>query len=76
MKNKGRRHKASRDQELYGMSNCKSNIAHITRPITSMASRGFGEGRTEIAKCEVRCANCHRRITHKRRISSLVGESS
>lgn len=27
----------------------------------------------EIEKCEVRCANCHRRVTHERRNNSLVG---
>jgi hypothetical protein len=41
MKNKGRRHKAGRNQKLTGMSNCKGNIAHITRPIESMSSKGF-----------------------------------
>lgn len=44
MKNKGRRHKAGHDQELSGMSNCKSNTAHITRPIRSMSSRGMANG--------------------------------
>jgi hypothetical protein len=45
MKNKGRRHKAGYDQKLTGMSNCKSNIAHLTRPINSMSAKGFGKGR-------------------------------
>ncbi len=30
-------------------------------------SFGWKSIRKEISKCEVRCANCHRRITHKRR---------
>jgi len=50
MKNKGRRHKAGSDQKLTGMSNCKSNIAHLTRPIESMSSKGFGFGRFEKKK--------------------------
>ena len=39
-----------------------SNVSH-------MVGRGYREWRlkAEIAKCEVRCANCHRRITAKRR---------
>ncbi len=28
---------------------------------------GLGRVREEIAKCEIRCANCHRRATHRRR---------
>jgi hypothetical protein len=50
MKNKGRRHKAGRDQKLTGMSNCKSNIAHLTRPIESMSSSGFAHGRFDKKK--------------------------
>lgn len=50
MKNKGRRHKAGRNQKLSGMSNCKSNIAHITRPIQSMSSKGFAKGKFDKRK--------------------------
>jgi hypothetical protein len=40
MKNKGRRHKAGHDSNLYGIGNCKGNGAHLTRPIESMSSSG------------------------------------
>lgn len=50
MKNKGRRHKAGTDQKLTGMSNCKSNIAHLTRPIESMSPKGFASGKFDKKK--------------------------
>jgi hypothetical protein len=42
MKNKGRKHKAGANSQLRGICNCKSMITQITRPITSMSSKGHG----------------------------------
>lgn len=37
--------------------------------LSDMILQGYGLGtiKDEISKCEIRCANCHRKITHKRR---------
>jgi hypothetical protein len=42
---------------------------HKIMSVSEMRARFVSEKRLldEIAKCEVRCANCHRRVTHKRR---------
>jgi hypothetical protein len=39
-----------------------SNVTDMSRRV-----HGINAIIKEISKCEVRCANCHRRITHKRR---------
>jgi len=41
----------------------KMNISDMARSAYSIASI-----QREIDKCEVRCSNCHRLVTHKRRI--------
>lgn len=40
MKNKGRKHKAAGSEDMPGILNCKGNLTHLTRPITSMSSKG------------------------------------
>jgi hypothetical protein len=42
--------------------------------ISRMARIGFSISKlaAEICKCEVRCANCHRRMTHKRRHAGSI----
>lgn len=40
MRNKGRRHKAGRDENMSGILNCKGNLTHLTRPIESMSPKG------------------------------------
>jgi hypothetical protein len=44
MKNKGRRHKAGNDPKLTASANCKGTTMVLTRPITSMSSKGFATG--------------------------------
>jgi hypothetical protein len=43
--------------------------------IGEAAARGFGLSRiaSEILKCDVRCANCHRRKTYRERGSKHIG---
>lgn len=43
MKNKGRRQLAS-NGNFNGLENCKGLLTHITRPITSMSSKGMAGG--------------------------------
>jgi hypothetical protein len=42
--------------------------------VANMASRGASVARvlTEIAKCEIVCANCHAERTHRRRIAGVT----
>lgn len=41
---------------------------HVSTLVLMGAS--IGSIQSEVAKCEVRCANCHRRVTHARRLRS------
>lgn len=41
----------------------KANLSDMAHKSLSLQSL-----KMEITKCEVRCANCHRRVTHERRI--------
>lgn len=50
MKNKGRRHKAARDENMIGILNCKGSLTHLTRPITSMSPKGRASGRFDKKK--------------------------
>lgn len=43
------------------------NIAH--GPMMGLSKESILE---EVAKCELRCANCHRRITHKRKQALVI----
>ena len=49
MKNKGRKHLAGIVSKI-GSMNCKGCLTHITRPITSMSSKGEAEGRFDKKK--------------------------
>lgn len=50
MKNKGRRHKAGRNERMSGILDCKGYLTHLTRPITSMSSKGRAKSRFDKKK--------------------------
>lgn len=50
MKNKGRRHKAAYNEEMNGICNCKGWLTPLTRPITSMSTKGRALGRFDKKK--------------------------
>ncbi len=50
MKNKGRKHKVGRNSKLCGISNSKSTIVQLTRPIESMSNKGFAQGKFDKSK--------------------------
>jgi len=49
MKNKGRKHKAG-SGNLSGIGNCKGCLIQLTRPITSMSSKGTANGKFDKSK--------------------------
>jgi hypothetical protein len=53
MKNKGRKHKHVRtvnETDMKGAWDAGGSLVHITRPITSMSSRGYATGRFDKKK--------------------------
>lgn len=50
MKNKGRKHKAAYNENMSGILDSKGSLTHITRPITSISSKGRAIGRFEKKK--------------------------
>lgn len=50
MKNKGRRHKAARDENMSGILDAKGYLTHLTRHITSMSPKGHAETKYEKKK--------------------------
>lgn len=53
MKNKGRKHKhvrAVNETAMAGSWDCGGSLVHITRPIKSMSSKGFAQGRFDKKK--------------------------
>lgn len=50
MKNKGRKHKAGRREDMAGILNQKGLLTHLTRPIESMSPKGRAKGRFDKKK--------------------------
>lgn len=50
MKNKGRKHKAGRHENMAGILDQKGWLTHLTRPIESMSSKGRASGKFDKKK--------------------------